>query len=103
MKNMETTNIKREIEYTGFDGPWLMEITYDHKIIVSKDGEQREYDSPEPIIKIKHDTEYVFLRLESHNILQFKFEFDSFLVGDLFNPSFGEHIDEFASHVFGEG
>ena len=97
-----TTNIRREIEYKGFDELlWEVDITYDHKIVVKKLGEQREYDSPEPITNIEHDSEYVTLTLESNNFLQMKFEEDSFLVIDLFDVE-GEHIESFGSHVFGE-
>jgi hypothetical protein len=94
------SNVKREIEYNGFDGVWKMEITFDHKIVVTKDDESREYQLP-PIVKIEHDTEYVFLELENNNSIQVKFEIDNFLVIDEFDKE-GEWVDSIGSHVFGE-
>jgi len=96
----ETTNVRREIEYNGFDGLWQMDVTYDHKIIVTKENESREYQLP-PITKIEHSTEYVFLTLENNNSIQVKFEIDSFLVIDEFDQE-GELVKEIGSHVFGE-
>jgi len=98
---METTNVRREIEYKGFDGTWRMSITFDGEVTVTKDDESRMYSIPEPITRIEHDTEYVFLYVESKKFYQFKFEVDEFLVGDIFQED-GEHIDSFASHVFNE-
>lgn len=98
---MRTTNVKREIEYNGFDGLWNAEITYDHKIIVSKSGESREYQLP-IITKIEHDVEYVFLTTENNDSIQVKFEIDSFLVIDKFDKD-GEFLDTIGSYVFGEG
>ena len=94
---MESTNIRSEIAYQG----WDMDVTYDHKIIVRGNGEQREYTAPQPIKKVEQDHEYVHLTFEDNGFLQFKFEEGHFLVGDLFDVE-GEHKGEFASHVFGE-
>jgi len=96
----ETTNVRREIEYDGFDGLWKMEVMYDHKIVVTKDDESREYQLP-PITDIEHDSDYVFLTLENHNSVQVKFEIGSFLVIDEFDDD-GDLVKEIGSHVFGE-
>jgi len=98
----KSTNIRREFQYKGFDGlTWEAVLTSDHKLTVKKLGEEREY-SLEPITKIEHNLEYLFLTREDNSFYQFKFEEDNFLVGDIFDEE-GEHLDSFASHVFGEG
>jgi len=98
---MNETNVRREIEYDGFDGLWKMEVTYDHKIIVSKSGESREYQLP-ILTKIEHDVEYVFLTTENNDSIQVKFEIDNFLVIDKFDKD-GEFLESIGAHVFGEG
>lgn len=99
---METTNTRRQVAYEGFNKErWLMTIGFDNKVSITCNGETREYSIPEPITNIEHDTEYVFLYVEGGNFYQFKFEVENFLVGDLFNKD-GEHLNDFASHVFGE-
>lgn len=101
---MKTTNVRREISYEGFNQErWLMGIGFDNKVIVTCNGETRIYQIPESIniIRIEHDTEYVFLYTENRNFYQFKFEVDKFLVADIFTNE-GEHIECFANHVYGE-
>jgi len=65
------------------------------------DGESRTYIIPEMIVKTEKKLEYVFIYTENNKQYQFKFEEDKFLVGDIFDMN-GEHLDTFASHVFGE-
>ena len=102
MKNTKTTNTRRSIAYEGFNNErWLMSISFDNVITVTCNGEKGTYNIPEKIIKIEHDTEYVFIYVEGKKYYQFKFEIDYFLVGDIFTTD-GEHLDTFASHVFGE-
>jgi len=96
-----SNNERRTIEYKGFDGLWRMDIDFDHKILITKGGEAREYQIPKPITKIEHDTEYVFLYVEGGEFYQLKFEVENAFIGDLFNKD-GEHIDTFACHKFGE-
>ena len=98
---METTNIRREISYEGFDNDkWLMTIGFDNEMTVTCNGDYWSYSIPEPITKIEHDTEYVFLYVEGGKFYQFKFEVERFLVGDIFTND-GEHIDSYACHAFG--
>ena len=102
---METTNVRRQIAYEGFNNErWLMTIGFDNKVTVTCNGETRIYQIPESIniTKIEHDTEYVYLYVESGKFYQFKFEIDNFLVGDIYRTSTGEFLDTFAHHVFGE-
>jgi len=99
---METTNVRRQITYEGFNQErWLMTIGFDNEIQVFCNGESRMYSIPEPITRIEHDTEYVFLYVEGGKFYQFKFEVNNFLVADIFTNE-GEHMDDFASHVFNE-
>jgi hypothetical protein len=99
---METTNIRREISYEGFENDqWIMSIDFDGNVHITCNDDTRIYKIVEPITKIEHDTEYVFLYVEGGKFYQFKFEVESFLVGDIFTND-GEHINSFASHVFGE-
>ena len=99
---METTNTRRQIAYEGFNNErWLMTIGFDNEVTVTCNGETRVYSIPEPITKIEHETEYVYLYVEGGKFYQFKFEVEDFLVGDIFTNE-GDHIKEFASHVFGE-
>ena len=99
---MKTTNIRQQISYKGFNQErWIMTIGFDNEVTVIGNGEKRTYTIPEKILKIQHDTEYVFLYVEGYKFYQFKFEINNFLVGDIFKNN-GEHLDTFASHVFGE-
>ena len=99
---MKTTNVRKQIAYEGFNQErWIMSIGFDNTIMVISNGEKREYLIIEPIIKIVHETEYVFIYVEDDKFYQFKFEVDNFLVADIFTND-GEHLDSFASHVFGE-
>jgi hypothetical protein len=101
---METTNIRRSIAYEGFDNDrWVMSIDFAGNVQVICNGEGREYKIHEPITKIEHDTEYVYLYVQDpeKQFYQFKFEVEAFLVADIFNKD-DEHLDTFASHVFGE-
>ena len=94
--------IRKQITYIGINNQrWLMTISFDNEVTVFCNGEKRIYDIPKPIIDIKQDKEYVYLRVNDNMIYQFKFEVDNFLVGDIFEND-GEHLDSFASHVFGE-
>ena len=94
-------NIRKKIEYTGFDFNWLLTINFNNELTVTKDGESWTYDLEYNITKITHDLEYVHMELEGGGFYQFKFEIDSFFVGDLYDKD-GTHLDSFASHVFGE-
>lgn len=95
-------SVRREIAYEGFNRErWLMSIDSENVVTVTCYGETRTYKIPERITKIEHDTEYVFIYVEGNKFYQFKFEEGNFLVGDIFTVE-GEHIDSFASHVFGE-
>jgi len=99
---MKTTNTRRQIAYEGFNQErWLMTIGFDNVITVTCNGETRTYTIPEKIVKVEHNTEYVYLYVEGNIFYQFKFEEEYFLVGDIFTNK-GEHLDSFASFVFGE-
>ena len=99
---MKTTNIRQQITYEGFNNErWIITIGFDNEVIVISNGERRTYTIPDKILKIQHDTEYVLLYVEGYKFYQFKFEINNFLVGDIFKNN-GEHLDSFASHVFGE-
>lgn len=94
------SNPTREIEYHGFDGKWELIVNAD-SILVKKDGEERIYDLDD-IVKVEHDTEYVWLyKYGSDGFYQVKFEINSFLVIDKFDAD-GEFEDSIGSHVFGE-
>jgi hypothetical protein len=95
------TKIIRTIEYTDHDGLWLMEVYDDNNIIVTRSGESMEYHLPGEIKKITQDSEYVFFKMGNNYTYQFKFEHSDFLVGDIIDGG-GEHVGEFAMHVFGE-
>lgn len=72
-------------------------------LTISKDGEQRTYSIRQKNNGIEHDKafpEYFMIKTDGFNY-HFKFEVDNFFVGDKFSKD-GEHIDSFASHVFGE-
>ena len=77
----------------------------DKSVKVICQGESRIYDILETIIFTEQKDEYVYLYVNNamygDMFYQFKFEEDCFLVGDIFKKN-GEHIKEFASHVFGE-
>lgn len=99
---MKTTNTRRQIAYEGFDKErWLMTVGFDNEVVITCNGETRTYTIPEKIVKIQHDTEYVFLYVEGKKFYQFKFEENNFLVGDIFTND-GEHLDSFSCYVFGE-
>jgi len=101
---METTNIRRSIAYEGFNNDrWVMSIDFEGNVHIICNGDGRQYKITEPITKIEHDTEYVFLYVDDPRIkfYQFKFEVEAFFVGDTFDKD-DEHLDTFASHVFGE-
>lgn len=71
------------------------------EISVTKDEETRVYDYKRPVESVIHRGEYLML-VGAKEYLQFKFEVDNFLVGDIFDAKTDEHVREFASHVFGE-
>lgn len=93
---METANIRQDIRHDD----WHMLIGFDGDVLVHYKGIERNYQIPEEIEMIKHHDEYVFLHIKGEDkFYQFKFEVDSFLVGDIFTND-GEHIDSFANYVF---
>ena len=97
----ETTNVRREFLYEGFDGlTWAAELSFDDKLTVTKVGETRVYDLPR-VTKIEHNLEYIFLTHDGGLFTQVKFEEGNFLVIDRFDKE-GEHVDSIGSHVFGE-
>ena len=98
----ETTNIRREISYKSLDDvQWEMKITFDNKMIVTVDEEIVTFTIKDKITKIEHSTEYVFLYFENKDFYQIKFEYDKFLVCDLFDKK-GEHKGDIINYVFGE-
>ena len=98
---METTNIRIEINYIGFNNVrWSATLGFDNILTVECKDETREYQL-EPIIKIEHENEYLLLYMKDNSYYQFKFEDNLFFVGDIFDVD-GEHLDTFASYVFDE-
>ena len=96
---METTNIRRVINYEGFNNErWIMSISFDNQITVTCNGESRVYKLND-IIHIEHDTEYVTLTHPNKTFTQIKFEAGNFLVIDLFDED-SEHIESIGSYVF---
>lgn len=90
---------RQEITYEGLDNSrWIMCIDFDNNVEIICNGEMRTYTIPEPITNIEHDSDYVHLYV-GDKFYQFKFEVNNFLVCDIFDIE-GEHIEEFASHVF---
>jgi hypothetical protein len=82
---------------------WLMQVNKDdNEVTVIHAGflERRVYDIPNPIKKVVHEEEYVYIYTDI-NIYQFKFETGCFLVGDVLDFDF-EFLEEFAMYVFGE-
>jgi hypothetical protein len=75
----------------------LVEVTH-----VGHD-ETRQYGLPDSlnIKSVEHSREYVYINADDGGFYQFKFEEGDFLVGDIFDKN-GEHINSFASWVFGE-
>ena len=97
MKDQHTYTDKAS--YIDSDVRWLLALD-DQNVQVFCDGESRMYTIPEPVTDFKVEDEYVFIYVEG-KYYQFKFEFDKFLVGDIFDNE-GNHLDTFAHHVFGE-
>ena len=94
--------MRRTISYEGFNNErWLLSVDFDNNVTVTCNGETRIYEIPKKILKIENNSDYVFVYVEGKEMYQFKFEINNFLVGDIFTIE-GEHIDSFASHVFGE-
>lgn len=90
---------------------WRMIIAPDGDIVVQCDMEDGEvitrcYNIPDQIREVHQydkSKEYVHIYVEHPEIsfYQFKFEEGNFLVGDTFQFN-GEHLNSFASYVFGE-
>lgn len=99
--------MKKEIKYENGNmvieyGNWNMVVDLITGIVtVELDGEARTYQIPNKIIEIRQDNEYVHILIDTKKEYQFKFEYDNFLAGDIFDMK-GEFIDSFATHVFGE-
>lgn len=75
-------------------------------VTVNRKGETREYELPDKPLEVRRDGEYIYAQVHPEGIAepetwQFKLEDGDFLVGDVFNQN-GDHLHEFASHVFGE-
>ena len=90
---------------------WILVVYPDGKVEITCNGEQREYQIEEPILRVEQDEEYpeyvrMFVEDEEYpeKFYQFKFEENYFLVGDIFYNSDGDDdfIDSFAGWVFGE-
>jgi hypothetical protein len=98
---METTNIRQEINYKGFNNEyWKMLVTFDNEITVICNGEKRTYKLND-IVHIEHDNDYVTITHPDNSFTQIKFELDNFLVIDLFDAD-SEYIETIGSYVFGE-
>ena len=97
MKDQHTYTDKAS--YADSDVRWLLALD-GQNVQVFCDGESRMYTIPEPVTEMKVEDEYCFIYVEG-KYYQFKFEFDKFLVGDIFDNE-GNHLDTFAHHVFGE-
>lgn len=85
---------------------WKMTVQEDGTVIVTKNGETRVYDIPEPILKAEQEKdypEYVRIDVQDNQIgfYLFKFEENDFLVGDRWSED-NVHLGEYAMHVFGE-
>jgi len=91
----------QEIIFNSSAGKWKLTIDFNNQITVAKNKEKRVYDLKHKVIKVETGDEYVYLEIEGGGFYQFKFEENSFLVGDLFDKD-STHIDTVASHVFGE-
>jgi hypothetical protein len=94
--------MKKTYNYTrkGTNVRWLMSID-GQNVQIFCDGESRTYNIPEKILKTRRNYEYVYIYVEGKKVYQFKFEDDKLIVGDIFDLE-GEHLDTFASQVFGE-
>lgn len=93
-----------KIEHKDSGGMWLMEIDRDERTVsVTRHGENRIYDIPEPIERIEFDEDegYVFVYIDGGDHYGFKFEAEDFLVGDKFGFQ-GDFEEVFACHTFGE-
>jgi len=86
--------------YADSNVRWLLSLD-GQEVQVFCDGESRTYDIPEKVKDFKVEDEYVFIYVEGGKYYQFKFEFDKFLVGDIYKND-GEFLDTFACHTFGE-
>lgn len=84
------------IKYNG----WELTLTNATTILITKDGESREY-TVAPVVRKSTIEEYVFLYHKGGDFTQVNFEEDNFLVIDLFDKD-GEFIDSLGWHVFGE-
>ena len=83
-----------------------MIVHQDGTVKVTKDNETREYKIPEPMSKVAQEKdypEYVRIDVKDDEIgyYLFKFEDDSFFVGDKWSED-NVHHGEYAMHVFGE-
>ena len=92
----------KHINFENGTDKWIMSVYPDGEVCVTCNGETRYYDVDTPILDVRHEDEYVHVDVEGGKTYQFKFEADSFLVGDIYRTSTGEMQDTFACHVFGE-
>ena len=76
---------------------WKVEIK-SSLIIFEKNAKLREYDLPK-WKNVEHKDEYIFITLKDDSLIQFKMEFEDFLIGDLFDEE-GEHLDSIACYQF---
>jgi len=96
---METTNIRAEINYVGFDNDkWNLTVSFDNEITIKCNGKERIYKL-DKITNIDHDKEYVFFTHPDKSFTQLKFEVNKFLVIDLFDE-FGEHLQTIGVYDF---
>jgi hypothetical protein len=86
--------------YIDHNVQWELKLD-GQNVLVNCDDESRTYTIPEPVTDFKVEDEYVFIYVEGGKYYQFKFEFDRFFVGDIFDTD-GNHLDDFACHTFGE-
>jgi len=95
-------NVRQEIKYKGFDGNWKLLINWDNTLEVKfKNYPSRIYDMgrAKHITNIEHDTEYVTIIFQDKYFMQFKFEYDGFFVGDLYDGD-AMFVDSIACFAF---
>ena len=98
MKDQHTYTDKAS--YADSDVRWLLALD-GQNVQVFCNGQSRMYVIPEPVTEMKVEDEYVYIHTKEGNYYQFKFEFDMFLVGDIYTKD-GEFVDTFACHTFGD-
>jgi len=94
----------REVVHIVEEGVWGFKVFSDGKINVQYEitlggSEARVYQLNHLVESVIHDEEYVYINMRDGNQLQFKFEENGFLVGDLYDSD-GMFITEYACHVF---